>query len=154
MPAPFHFDRRFDLAATPDALWTTLQRTDEYPEWWSWLRKLDGGELREGAVARCAVQGPLLYTLHFEIVVQRVVRHERVETRVRGDLDGPARLEIEPGSGGSSARLVWSLELRDSLLRPLSLVARPVMEWAHDRVIEVGLRDFERRALNGSGPAS
>jgi hypothetical protein len=36
----------------------------------------------------------------------------------------------------------------------LSLVARPVMEWAHDRVIEVGLRDFERRALNGSGPAS
>jgi hypothetical protein len=96
----------------------------------------------------------LLYTLRFEIVVERVVRHERVETRVRGDLDGPARLEIEPGSGGSLARLAWSLDLRDSFLRPLSRVARPVMEWAHDRVIEVGLRDFERRALNGSGPAT
>jgi uncharacterized protein YndB with AHSA1/START domain len=154
MPAPFRFDRRFDLAATPQELWSTLQRTDEYPGWWSWLRQLDGGELREGAVARCAVQGPLLYTLRFEIVVERVVRHERVETRVRGDLDGPARLEIEPESGGSVARLAWRLDLRDSFLRPLSRVARPAMEWAHDRVIEVGLRDFERRALNGSGSAT
>ena len=43
MPAPFRFDRRFDLAATPDDLWHTLNRTDEYPEWWSWLREIEGG---------------------------------------------------------------------------------------------------------------
>jgi uncharacterized protein YndB with AHSA1/START domain len=151
MPAPFRFDRRFQLAATPEALWLTLERTDDYPTWWSWLRELEGGELREGAVARCAVQGPLPYTLRFEITVERVVAHQRIHTQVSGDLDGPARLEIEPGPGGSTARLAWSLELQDSLLRPLSWVARPAMVWAHDRVIEMGLRDFERRALNGSG---
>jgi hypothetical protein len=60
---------------------------------------------------------------------------------------------VEPASDGSVARLVWSLELRDSFLRPLSFIARPAMVWAHDRVIELGLRDFERRALNGMGGA-
>jgi hypothetical protein len=36
-------------------------------------------------------------------------------------------------------------DLRASLLRPLALV------WTHDRVIEMGFREFERRALNGAG---
>lgn len=147
MPTPFRFDRRFDLGATPDALWHTLSRTDEYPAWWSWLRELEGGALREGAVARCVVQGPLPYQLRLEIEVERVVPSERIDTHVRGDLDGPARLEIAPAPDGSTARLTWSLELRDTLLRPLSLVARPAMMWAHDRVIVTGLREFERRAL-------
>ncbi|MBM3672609.1 MAG: hypothetical protein FJW86_10590 [Actinobacteria bacterium] len=147
MPAPFRFDRRFDLAVAPEDLWRTLIQTDEYPTWWSWLREIDGGELREGAVARCVVQGPLPYQLQFEIEVGEVVPATRVDTKVRGDLEGPARLEIAPAPNGSTARLAWTLELRDSLLRPLSLVARPFMVWAHDRAIATGLRDFERRAL-------
>jgi uncharacterized protein YndB with AHSA1/START domain len=153
VPAPFQFDRRFELAATPDELWRTLSRTEAYPEWWSWLRRFDGAELAEGSVARCVLQGPLPYSLHVQIHVERVVPGERVDTHVRGDLDGPAWLEIEPADAGSVARMVWSLHLRDSLLRPLSLVARPLMVWAHDRVIEVGLREFERRALDGRASA-
>lgn len=153
MPAPFDFDRRFDLRATPEQLWGVLQQTERYPVWWSWLRELEGGELREGAVARVLVQAPLPYKLRLEINVERVVTHELVDTQVRGDLHGPARLEVEETAEGCTARLVWSLELRDSLLRPLSLVARPAMVWAHDRVIEIGFREFERRALNGSGAA-
>ncbi len=150
MPAPFVFDRRFELRATPQQLWAVLEQTDRYPVWWSWLRELEGGELREGATARLLVQAPLPYKLRLEVHVDRVVAHELVETRVRGDLDGPARLEVQDAPHGCIARLAWSLELRDSLLRPLSLVARPAMIWAHDRVIEVGLREFERRALDGA----
>lgn len=151
MPAPFLFDRSFELEATPVELWTTLSETHRYPEWWSWLRVLDDAELREGAVAHCVVRGPLPYTLRFDVCVDRVLEKECVETRVQGDLEGPARLELRPRPGGSTARLAWSLQLRDTLLRPLSAVARPAMVWAHDRVIEVGLREFERHALDGSG---
>jgi uncharacterized protein YndB with AHSA1/START domain len=149
--APFRYDRRFDFDVAPTDLWDALGRTDQYPQWWSWLRDLDGGELREGAVARCVVQAPLPYALRFDVEVQRVVPQRRVETVVRGDLHGPALLEIEPRTGGCTARLEWTLELRDRLLRPLSSLARPAMVWAHDRVIEVGLREFERRALDGHG---
>lgn len=153
MPAPFTFDRRFELAATPEQLWAVLQQTDQYPVWWSWLRELEGGDLREGAVAHVLVQAPLPYKLKMDITVEHVVPYRSVDTHVRGDLLGPARLEVESAPDGCSARLVWSLELRDSVLRPLSLIARPAMVWAHDRVIEVGLREFERRALDGTGGA-
>lgn len=149
MPSPFRFDRAFELDASPEQLWAVLGRTDEYPAWWPWLKTLEGGDLREGAVARCVVRAPLPYTLRFGVAVERIVLHEVISTMVRGDLEGPARLDIEARAGGCTARLAWVLELRDTLLRPLSMFARPAMVWAHDRVIEMGLRDFERRALNG-----
>jgi hypothetical protein len=53
-----------------------------------------------------------------------------------------------PRPEGSHARLVWSLQLRNPVLRSLSVVARPAMVWAHDRVVELGVAQFERRALN------
>ena len=154
MPSPFRFDRRFELAATPSELWAVLLQTDAYPQWWSWLRVLEGGELREGAVAHCIVRAPLPYTLDFEVAVQRVVRCELVTTSVSGDLEGPAQLAIEPRADGSTAHLSWALDLRGPFLRSLSIVTRPAMVWAHDRVVEMGLRDFERRALNGQRGAS
>ena len=153
MPAPFAFDRRFDLRATPQQLWATLQQTERYPAGWSWLRELEGGELRDGAVAHVLVQAPLPYKLRLSVHVERVVAHELVDTHVRGDLDGPARLEVEERRGGCFARLVWSLEVHNSLLRPLAMFARPAIVWAHDRVIEMGFREFERRTLNGAGGA-
>jgi len=149
VPEPFRFDRRFDLDASPDEVWSALSATERYPEWWSWLRVLEGGDLRAGAVARCVVRAPLPYTLRFDVSVERVEPLELVDTHVRGDLEGPARLEVTPRPGGATARLVWSLELRDALLRPLAIVARPAMMWAHDRIIEVGLQEFERQALDG-----
>ena len=152
MPAPFRFDRSFDLDATPAELWRALAATDRYPEWWSWLRVLEGAELREGTVAQCVVRAPIPYTLEFEVAVQRVVPHEVIDTHVHGDLEGPARLEISPRPQGCAARLAWTLEMRDALLRPFSVLARPVLMWAHDRLIATGLRDFERRALNGTAP--
>jgi uncharacterized protein YndB with AHSA1/START domain len=153
MPAPFRFDRRFDFGVPREELWSTLARTDRYPEWWPWLRDLDGDGLREGAVAHCVVPAPrpLPYTVRFDVVVGRVVPGERVEADVRGDVSGPATLDLEPRPEGSAARLEWTLELHDRSLRRLATVARPAMAWAHDRVIEIGLRAFERRALDGHG---
>lgn len=151
MPTPFRYDRRFEFAVPRDELWATLARTEEYPRWWPWLRHLEGDGLEPGAIAHCVVRAPLPYTLRFEVVVDDVVPHERVDARVRGDLEGPARLELEPAGDACAARLVWSLELRDRVLRRVAGVARPAMVWAHDRVIDVGLRSFERRALDGDG---
>jgi hypothetical protein len=161
MPAPFRYDRRFEFDLAPDELWQVLARTDDYQGWWPWLRGVEPGSestaagtaLVAGTIARCAVRAPLPYTLRFDVTLDRIEPGERVDATVRGDLDGPATLKLRPSErGGSWARLVWTLELRDRLLRPLSALTRPAMVWAHDRIIEVGLRDFERRALDGDCP--
>jgi hypothetical protein len=99
------------------------------------------------------IQSPLPYQLRLEIEVERAEPPRAVETYVRGDLDGPARLEIAPASDGSTARLVWDLELRDRWLRNFAVLGRPLMVWAHDRVVAMGVDQFRRRALeDGADP--
>jgi uncharacterized protein YndB with AHSA1/START domain len=153
VPAPFHFNRCWTFPVPPDELWATVSRTHEYPAWWSWLRDFDtdgtAEGLHEGATARCVIRAPLPYALRFTVEIERVTAAELVDTRIHGDLDGPARLEIAPADEGCTARLAWSLQLRDPVLRRFAFVGRPAMAWAHDRVVEVGLRQFEQRALAG-----
>jgi uncharacterized protein YndB with AHSA1/START domain len=152
VPAAFDYDRRFEFAVSPETFWTTVSRTDQYPAWWSWLREFESQGLHDGAHTQCVIQAPLPYALHVGIDVERVVSPKRVETRVSGDLAGPARLEITPTASGCAARLVWSLELRQPSLARIARVTRPVLMWAHDRIISSGVRQFERVALSEAAP--
>jgi hypothetical protein len=152
VPDAFYYDRRFEFAVSPETFWATVSHTDRFPEWWSWLREFDSDGLHDGSRTACVIQAPLPYALRVMIDVERAVPHELIETRVTGDLDGPARLEITPTPSGCAARLVWSLELREPWLKRFSRVGRPVLAWAHDRVISIGVRQFERVALSDAAP--
>jgi hypothetical protein len=89
----------------------------------------------------------LPYQLRCTIRVEDASVDERLTTRVEGDLAGPARLELQAVDGGTEARLAWELELRAPLLRSLAVLGRPAMAWAHDRIVERGLAQFEGHAL-------
>ena len=149
MATPFRFDRAWSFAVTPDELWAILEQTDEYTSWWPWLREftVEGDGFADGSIARLVIQAPLPYQLRCTIDVDEVVRAERLVTRVTGDLAGPARLELEAAPTGSLARLAWELDVRSSLLRPFASVARPMLSWAHDRIVERGLVQFEARRV-------
>jgi hypothetical protein len=143
---PFRFDRSFDLAVDASTVWQVLERTDDYSEWWSWLESFDADGLQPGP-AKAVIRSPLGYRLRVEIDVREVVPGRRLRTEVRGDLEGPARLDLEPSGTGSTARLWWELTLRQRLLRRLLPPARPLMEWGHDQIVARALRDFRQRAL-------
>jgi hypothetical protein len=147
VPEAFEYDRTFEFAVSPETFWATVSRTERFPQWWSWLREFDSGGLHDGSHTACLIQAPLPYALRVAIDVERTVHPELVETRVTGDLEGPARLEITPTPSGCAARLVWALELREPWLRRFARVGRPVLGWAHDRVISIGVRRFEQVAL-------
>lgn len=155
MTAPFRFDRTWSFAASPDELWAVLNRTDDYVEWWSWLRAFEATGIEPGATAHCTIQSPLPYALRCTIQVDDVQAARAVRTTVAGDLRGPARLEIAPADDGSTARLVWSLELGNPVLAGLARFGRPLMAWAHDVIVATGVEQFRRRALGtGSGDTS
>jgi hypothetical protein len=152
--APFRFDRRWTFPVTPDDLWLVLERTDHYVTWWSWLREFDADGLRAGTRARCTIQSPLPYAIHCDIAVLAVEPAAAVVTEIGGDLRGPARLDIAAHPEGSQARLSWSLEIGNPVLAGLARLGRPVMAWAHDVVVAVGVDQFRRRALGpGRGDA-
>jgi hypothetical protein len=153
VPSPFRFDRSWHFTVHPDEFWATLAQTDRYREWWPWLREFTvdgaGDALVAGAVAHVVIQAPLPYQLRCTIRVDDAVVDQRLTTRVDGDLEGPARLELRAADGGTEARLAWELELGNPLLRSLAIVGRSAMAWAHDRIVERGLAQFEGHALRG-----
>ncbi|MEX2100519.1 MAG: SRPBCC family protein [Acidimicrobiia bacterium] len=150
MPTPFRFDRAWLFAVAPEQLWTTFEQTDRYQGWWPWLKELttQPGGLRAGNEARVVIQAPLPYQLRCVVRVDEAEPNRLLIATITGDLEGPARLELSPAQSGTEARLAWALEVRSSLLRPLASVARPALSWAHDRIVERGLVQFEQHALD------
>lgn len=144
---PFTFNRTFVFPVPPERLWATLSDTGQWVGWWPWLRRLDGDGLVEGGRSHCVVRAPLPYTLRFSVEVRRLVAGRLVDAWVSGDLEGPARLEVDAHPEGARAQLAWDVEVRQRLLRRLPAVSRPLMEWGHNWVVEVGLDQFRRRAL-------
>src|SRR3954469_3631430 len=102
----FHFDRTWVFPVPPDHLWDVVSRTGDYRSWWPWLRDFDAPSVDTGVCGSCVIQSPLPYALRLDISVERSQAPSIIETYVRGDLDGPARLEIAPDGAGSTARLV------------------------------------------------
>jgi hypothetical protein len=127
---------------------------DQFPEWWSWLRRFDcPSGLVPGAVAHCEVRAPLPYSLRFDVRVDSVDPASALHATVSGDIGGPARLTIEPAAAGSIASLWWEVDVHAPVLRTGARVARPLMAWGHEWVVATGVRQFRRHALDPlSGP--
>jgi len=129
-------------------LWTHLSDTSSFSSWWPWLRSFKPVALVPGAQTRCSIGPPLPYLITVDIAVEDVVADKLLTAFVSGDLHGPARLEIEPSTAGSTARLVWELAVSRPALRIAARVARPVLQWGHDWVVNSGVEQFRRATIH------
>jgi hypothetical protein len=152
---PFRFDRRWAFDVPADRLWESLTRTDDYRRWWPWLRELSGDGLVPGGRSTCVVRAPIPYTLRFTVEIVDLVPGQRIDAVVKGDLAGPAHLEVRSlgaSRRGSEVRLSWQMKLQRPVLRAAARVGRPVMEWGHDWVVSTGFEQFCRDALRVQVP--
>jgi uncharacterized membrane protein len=147
MASPFLFDRTWHFEASAADVWSGITRTDAFPKWWTWLREFDSDGIYEGAEAHAVIRAPLAYSLRLDVSVSEVIAEQRVVAAVTGDLVGAARVELREDEQGTQVRMQFELELRDPWLRRFSVVARPLMVWAHDVVCDIGVRQFERHAI-------
>ena len=142
MPIAFDSDRRWDFEESVDSLWWRISQVEDYTRWWPWLRRFDpGAGLVDGASWRCEVAPPLPYVVRFRLELV-VVGPGEVHTSVRGDIRGEAHLVLRDHDQGCSARLHSRLAPAHPVLRGAGRVARPVVEWGHDWVLDQGLRQF------------
>lgn len=131
-------DRSWWVAAAPDPLWERISTTVDYAEWWPWLRAFEPVLLVTGTRVRFVVSPPLPYALGFEIELTAVVVGERLEARVRGDVEGSARLDLRPDRGGTAVSLRWQLRPR----RHRARVLRPLLRAGHDLVLARAAAQF------------
>jgi hypothetical protein len=141
-------DRRWRFAVTPEALWARLADVDAYRSWWPWLRGLDGAAFEVGSVWRCVVQPPLPYRLRFTLALEEVEAPRFVTATVAGDIVGHAAIDVGAADGGSELRLVSTLAPRNAVLRTVAGFTPHLARFGHDWVVDTGLRQFERRALD------
>ncbi|MEX2292239.1 MAG: hypothetical protein WD691_00510 [Acidimicrobiales bacterium] len=138
----FHSDRRYHLPMSPDELWATVARVDDYQSWWPWLRRFEGEHLADQAVWTCLVQPPLPYWVRFDVVLDEVIEPHTVRARIKGDVVGDAHLDIREHLAGSEARLISNLGPGNPLLKAVAAVAAPVVRYGHDWVLDSGVRQF------------
>lgn len=152
MAAPeftYRRDHSFDLP--PELLWERIGEVDQFEGWWPWLSefRLDGDGLSEGSVLRGVVTPPLPYRMRLEVELDRCDRPRAIDATVRGDLTGAARLRIRPEGPGSTVSVAWTIEVRQPVMRLAARLGRPLLQWGHDRVVEVTVASFRRRIEGG-----
>ncbi len=149
MPKPFTSDRDWAFDVGVDQLWERFTTVEEYPEWWPWLRAFDPvGGFRPGARWRCEVAPPLPYVVRFTVELEHIRPGSQVDAVVTGDVRGRATLTVQAtGEDASRARLRSHLAPANPVLRTVGRLARPMVEWGHDWVLDQGLRQFVGHAL-------
>jgi uncharacterized protein YndB with AHSA1/START domain len=145
-------DRRYRFDVGPDVLWSLICTTDAYQAWWPWLRRFTAEGLVPGDRWSAVVQPPLPYALRFTITIDEVVEAALVRATIAGEIEGTARIEIAgDGDGGCEARLVSHLAPANPFLRAVAVVARPMVRFGHDWVLDTGARQFTTRAICDEG---
>jgi len=154
-PYVLEYRGRFTFAASPGEMWEALEHTERFEGWWSWLGqfRLEGSRLEEGAVLHGVVAPPVPYRMRVRVVVGRCAAPRRLEATVHGDLEGVARLEVRPEGAGSEAEVWWAVEMTQVPMRIAARVARPLLCWGHDRVVEATVAGFRRHLAGGGGAA-
>jgi uncharacterized protein YndB with AHSA1/START domain len=141
------YRREFEFSVSPADLWDVIGEVDHFETWWPWLEefRIEGGSLEKGAVLHGVIAPPLPYRMRIQIELTRCEPPRRIETQIHGDLEGEANLELRARGAGSSVEVAWTVEMMQRPMRLADRMAHPVLQWGHDRVVEITVAGFRRR---------
>jgi hypothetical protein len=145
-PYVVEFAGSFLLPASPERVWSSLGRFDLYETWWPWLKevRIDGAGLEDGSTLDGTVVPPLPYRMRVHITFVECTHARAIRAAVTGDLRGDGRLLLTPKGDATRADVTWTIEMMQTPMRVVSRVARPLLLWGQDRVVEATLAGFSR----------
>jgi hypothetical protein len=68
-----------------------------------------------------------------------------IDALIGGDLEGDAHLRIRADGTRSQVEVAWTVEMMQRPMRLASRFGRPLLQWGHDRVVEMTVNGFRRR---------
>jgi hypothetical protein len=147
VPSPVNvieYDGRFTFPVPVAELWSSMAEFDCFSAWWSWLREfsVEGQGLQHGTVLHGVVAPPLPYRMRLDVVLGECVPERRITALVRGDLQGSAQITFLGGDAETHAHAVWTIEMMQRPMRIAARMAKPLLRWGHDRVVEATVDGF------------
>lgn len=136
----------FSFPLSPDEMWDVMEHTERFESWWGWLHqfRLEGDGLAAGSVLRGLVSPPVPYRMRVNVVIEEAARAVAVDAAVHGDLEGWARLRLSAEDSGTRAEVTWAVEMMQRPMRVAARLAHPLLQWGHDRVVEITVEGFKR----------
>lgn len=128
-----------------------MEEVDQFESWWPWLEefRLEGSGLQVGSVLHGVVAPPLPYRMRLRIEITRSEPTKEIDAVIHGDLEGQASIEIQPSDLGARAEVAWTVEMMQRPMRLAARFGRPLLQWGHDRVVEITVGGFRRRLESG-----
>lgn len=152
MAAQYHFLSEYRLAGDPEPIWAALEDVTAWPEWWSWMKRVDviraaTGPDGLGATYRYTVRAPTGYGFVYETEAVAVERLRRIDIISSGEIVGRGRLGIDPRDGGElDLWFAWLVETPKRWMTALAPIARPMFGWNHDRMMDAFGTGLARRS--------
>lgn len=140
------YRRTHRFALAPDQVWDALEHVERFEQWWPWLGefRLHGPGLEAGAVLRGVVSPPVPYRMRVDVELVHCHRPSSIDARVLGDLTGEAQLRLSAVACGTDIEVAWVVEMMQRSMRIASRVAHPMLQWGHDRVVDITVGGFRR----------
>jgi carbon monoxide dehydrogenase subunit G len=143
----FDYRHEFEFTIPAAEVWAGIERVDQFESWWPWLQefRVDGSPLGVGSVLHGVVVPPLPYRMRLRVELTRCERPEGIYAIVSGDLEGEATLRVKSQGTRSVVEVAWTVEMMQRPMRLASRFGRPLLQWGHDRVVEITVAGFRRR---------
>lgn len=147
---------RLLFTAPPPVVWSAMEDLEQFDRWSKGLGRvrIDGDGLSTGSVLRGSVAPPVPYRMQLWVELRRCVPGSLLDATVHGDLEGAARVALEPAGEGTRLDVAWAVEMMQRPMRLAARVAYPLLRWGHDRVVDVTVRGFRahvRELADGEG---
>jgi uncharacterized protein YndB with AHSA1/START domain len=141
------YRRAYEFALSPGELWEAMEQVDQFERWWPWLEefRLEGDSLAVGSVLHGVVAPPLPYRMRIRIELTQCEPAVALAADVHGDLEGQAEFTFRPSTAGTRVQVAWTMEMMQRPMRLASRFGHPLLQWGHDRVVEVTVAGFRRR---------
>ena len=88
---------------------------------------------------------PLPYRMAIRVELTRCEQPGVIDALVGGDLEGEAHLRVRAEGIASRVEVAWTVEMMQRPMRLASRFGRPLLQWGHDRVVEMTVNGFRRR---------
>jgi hypothetical protein len=121
--------------------WQLIEDFERYQERWPWLETFtaDQDGLVAGNVLRATILPPVPLRIRIQVRFHSCQRLASTEASITGDLCGHASLSFDEHGGGTRVRADWTLAAASAPVRVLMRVARPLVAWGHDRVVDLAV---------------
>lgn len=150
----YKFTSEWNIGSPLELVWDAIKDSEHWPEWWPGVLSVTelekGDEDGLGAKHRSTWKSRLPYRLEFDSEVIGIQRHNHIEVRATGELDGRGLWTFETDGLATRARYDWEVITQKAWMNLLAPLARPLFQWNHDVIMGWGEEGLRRRLAGRS----